>query len=692
MRVRRPLASVLVLFLGLQLLVAGVAVAAETHEADFIDFEFVPPEMFIEEGDTVRWTNHDPELHTATWVEDPSFSVGVSPNGGTGELTFDEEGVYELFCKLHPEMTATVYAGVDPFEPEFPEPTRLTATDAIGTAIEWSKHRYPDEFDVAFALLGRDDVFADSLASGGAQGQIDAPLLLTGQSSLAARTRAELDRLGVRTVYVLGGPAAIADSVLAELRAAGFGVRRVFGPDRVATAVAVAERFYPGARTAIVARGFAGDDATQAFADSLAAGALAARMGVPIILTATDALSPDARRYFETQAIDEIIIAGGTAAVSAQVQQELEAMDITVTRAGGATRVETAVALFHVDEGSDFSFGVSYVDGTNPLAWADGFAAAGTGNPVLLTAGPDVPAATVTQQLIFGFFARVCGTTVATGACDRIDIAATAFPGALVVVGVLAADDEASEGGSVIVELLPTDDPATLCWNWFAQNMEGQSTDAVLREGDDGEVLIDMGGGVSAPWDPNDVYGCTFDMDPDVVSAILEDPRDHTATVGNDEVSFSGSLFTPSGALIGFMIGESVVPEPGDFEGSGFAFMLGTDDPDELCAYVGHFDLSSPPSGMHIHEGAEGEVGDVVLELPVPDGEELAFCLTDEVVPDLFDGETEHYIQIHTEDFPDGAVRGQLFNLFGAEPEAEEAQAEAAARGFTAFGLGALDE
>jgi hypothetical protein len=322
------------------------------------------------------------------------------------------------------------------------------------------------------------------------------------------------------------------------------------------------------------------------------------------------------------------------------------------------------------------------------MAWADGFAAAGSGNPVLLTAGADVPAATLTQQLIFGFPGRVCGTTVTTAACDKLDIAATAFPGSLSAVGVLAPDDEASEGGSAIVELIETEDPSTLCWNWFAQNVDGQVTSAEVREGDDGEVVIDMSGGGAAPWDSNDVYGCTFDMDPDVVSSILEDPRAHTATVGNDEVSFSGSLFTPTGALLAFMIGESVVPEPGDFEGGAFAFMLGTDDPEELCAFVGHFGLTSPPTGMHIHDGAEGEVGDVVLELPVPEREEQAFCVTDEVVPDLFAGEVEHYIQIHTEDFPDGAVRGQLLNLFGGGPEVEETQAEASARGFTAFGLG----
>ncbi len=63
-------------------------------------------------GEPVRFSNSDDVPHTVTAGSqiDPSdaFDSGVLGTGQSYDVTFDEPGDYQLFCVLHPDMTATV--------------------------------------------------------------------------------------------------------------------------------------------------------------------------------------------------------------------------------------------------------------------------------------------------------------------------------------------------------------------------------------------------------------------------------------------------------------------------------------------------------------------------------------------------------------------------------------------------------
>jgi putative cell wall-binding protein len=146
---------------------------------------------------------------------------------------------------------------------------------------------------------------------------------------------------------VVGGPAAVDEAVVADLRARGLTVERVAGPDRYATAAAVARLFpatfvgaLPGGagRTAIVASG-------ANFADALAGGPLSARASFPILLTAPDALVAPTSEALDALAIRQVLLLGGPQAVSPAVQAAIEAKGIAVRRVGGANRQETAALL-----------------------------------------------------------------------------------------------------------------------------------------------------------------------------------------------------------------------------------------------------------------------------------------------------------------------------------------------------------
>ena len=264
--------------------------------------------------------------------------------------------------------------------------------EATAVSIELSSITVADGAGVP-VLIGRNDVFADSLASAAGQAsatengfQIDtanAPLLLVpSNAAIPQAVMDEIARIGAPNAFVLGGTAAVPESSVDQLRAAGVTVERLSGAGRNETAVAIAERFFPQARIVVIARaGGPADNPTAGFADSIAAGGFAAGLGAPIVLTNTDTLPDVTRQYLVDLAPSLVYVAGGPAAVSDAVFAELVALrpgsDDTI-RIAGASRTQTAVefAVARGYSGAGSASGVIVVDGFAEFGWASGFAAA----------------------------------------------------------------------------------------------------------------------------------------------------------------------------------------------------------------------------------------------------------------------------------------------------------------------------
>jgi plastocyanin len=73
-------------------------------------FSFQPPEVAIEAGGSVTWTDGtDPDQHTITPREAGTFQ-GSDPlfTGDTFTVTFEQPGTIEYFCSFHPTMVGTV--------------------------------------------------------------------------------------------------------------------------------------------------------------------------------------------------------------------------------------------------------------------------------------------------------------------------------------------------------------------------------------------------------------------------------------------------------------------------------------------------------------------------------------------------------------------------------------------------------
>ena len=252
-------------------------------------------------------------------------------------------------------------------------------------------------------VVSRDDEFADALSSGVMQA--DRPLLLVPTNGpIPPRVREEIERLDPATAVVLGGTAAVSPAVEQELQAMGLATDRRAGGSRIETAIAVAQAEAPQADTVILARAFGAAGATdpsQGFADTLAGGGMAAETGWPILLTATEALTPATRAYLEASPVRTVEILGGTAAISQAVEEELQAMGMATERLAGDSRAGTAIAI--ADKlGAQTSADVDrvvLVQGQTPDAWAGGFAAgahsAAFDAPIVLATGSQLPPATV---------------------------------------------------------------------------------------------------------------------------------------------------------------------------------------------------------------------------------------------------------------------------------------------------------
>lgn len=109
--------------------------------------------------------------------------------------------------------------------------------------------------------------------------------------------------------------------------------------------------------------------------------------------------------------------------------------------------------------------------------------------------------------------------------------------------------------------------------------------------------------------------------------------------------------------------GPQEVPGPGDADSTGTATVTINQETNEVCWDITVMNAMLPATGAHIHVGAFGESGDVVVPLSAPDASGAASgCTTADasVVSAIVANPAGYYVNIHTTDFPSGALRGQL--------------------------------
>lgn len=220
----------------------------------------------------------------------------------------------------------------------------------------------------------------------------------------------------VRSTNARGTGAASAPSA-AVRPAAADAVRRLAGESRIETAIALSKDRWSAdeADVVVLAR-------SDAFADALAGAPLAVAEGGPLLLTPPTVLDGDVRDEIRRvlPAGAEVLVLGGTGAISDDVVDLLEADGFDVDRFGGRNRFETAVEIADRGLGDpDVQLLVTGLD--FPDALAAGAAAAAIDGAVLLTDGRALDPATR------AYLSEHAGTRYAIGGA-AMDAAPSATP------------------------------------------------------------------------------------------------------------------------------------------------------------------------------------------------------------------------------------------------------------------------
>ena len=88
----------------------GAAASGGAVKVGMENIEYVPDEVEVKAGGTVRWTNSDSVTHTVTKRSGPGgkFDSGNMQVGATFEQKFDKPGRVDYFCTIHPNQEGTV--------------------------------------------------------------------------------------------------------------------------------------------------------------------------------------------------------------------------------------------------------------------------------------------------------------------------------------------------------------------------------------------------------------------------------------------------------------------------------------------------------------------------------------------------------------------------------------------------------
>jgi putative cell wall-binding protein len=297
--------------------------------------------LFINSNNTlsVKATDADGNPLARKSVTVDGTAVGATAQSYT--TLYDGTFKFSMTPSLYGTVNITYFGhviGTISVLPAYTQNARIggTAEDNVSLAVAVSISGWAQ--GARNVILARDDEFSDAMVAVPLSKTLDAPILLTNSAKLDDRTFAEMRRLGVVNVYIVGGPAAISQDVENQLKDY-FTVTRIFGDDRYDTAVEISTYVGIGAtNTAYIANGYA-------IPDAVAASAFAAEQGSPILLTGKDQIPTSSLNALANLNVSNVVLLGGTAVISPQVKDALSTKYV-VKQWGGNDRYDTQNIIF----------------------------------------------------------------------------------------------------------------------------------------------------------------------------------------------------------------------------------------------------------------------------------------------------------------------------------------------------------
>ena len=227
---------------------------------------------------------------------------------------------------------------------EYKLPNRIGGAHREATSALISGMLFADDSAQAIVIVNGQQ-FPDALAATSFAHNVNAPILLVNGTTgdvnktvLDEITRIDKDHDA--KIYVIGGENAVKASSVDKIKALGYkdaSIERIAGATRYETAIELAKKAN-NPKTVYIANGLN-------FPDALSIGSAAALNDGVILFTSPDELTTQTAKYLKEAKFENILIAGGEMAVSADVQTALKEICGNVDRISGENRVLTSVEV-----------------------------------------------------------------------------------------------------------------------------------------------------------------------------------------------------------------------------------------------------------------------------------------------------------------------------------------------------------
>lgn len=249
--------------------------------------------------------------------------------------------------------------------------TRLGGLDRYETNIKVIQQGW-QKSDYAIVVGGQN--FPDALSATPLAKKYNAPIFF-GYVSEIDSLMGEFDRLGVKKVFIIGGPQIISTSVEGTLKNNGISYERIYGKDRYQTSIDIANNV--GTKNGVIVA--TGTD----YPDALSIAPVAGKLQMPIILSRQDVLDSIQKKFISTNAIPKTYVVGGTDTISNNVSSKFPKVQRIATEDNRYARNLDIINTFA--NNIDFSTAILASGADFPDALSGSALGALNGNPIILT-------------------------------------------------------------------------------------------------------------------------------------------------------------------------------------------------------------------------------------------------------------------------------------------------------------------
>jgi putative cell wall-binding protein/uncharacterized protein involved in tolerance to divalent cations len=254
--------------------------------------------------------------------------------------------------------------------------TRYNGIDRYETAAKVCQDGWKSNSDYVVIVNGEN--FPDALSAAPLAKKFNAPILLTPSDMLNPYTSVEINRLGVKNAFIIGGRGVISQGIEDSIKSRGIKVTRLGGVDRYDTAIQIAGKLGKSNEVALIN--------SNDFRDGMSISAIAAAKGMPVIPVDTYSMPASVSKYLQGyKKADQIYVVGGQDKISDSVISGLP----NVKRIGGGDIYSSNIGVIDAFLG-EISTDTIYVSSAKdfPDSLGASALAPGTDSPIVFVDDP----------------------------------------------------------------------------------------------------------------------------------------------------------------------------------------------------------------------------------------------------------------------------------------------------------------